>query len=88
MPLHQRANPAHDKQTPEKKLNACHDLSVWNKWQKSHIYLSQNFKTLKSIMYLLEKEDVLEQAAFGQEVKVMLLFPPLHVGLSLSPSLS
>ena len=40
-------------------------------------------------MYLLEKEDVLEQAAFGQElVKVMLLFPPLHVGLSLSPSLS
>ena len=38
-------------------------------------------------MYLLEKEDVLEQAAFGQ-VKVMLLFPPLHVGLSLSPSLS
>ena len=39
-------------------------------------------------MYLLEKEDVLEQAAFGQEVKVMLLFLPLHVGLSLSPSLS
>ena len=39
-------------------------------------------------MYLLEKEDVLEQAAFGQVVKVMLLFPPLHVGLSLSPSLS
>ena len=39
-------------------------------------------------MYLLEKEDVLEQAAFGQEVKVMLLFPPLYVGLSLSPSLS
>ena len=38
-------------------------------------------------MYLLEKEDVLEQAAFGQEVKVMLLFPPLHVGLS-SPPLS
>ena len=36
-------------------------------------------------MYLLEKEDVLEQAAFGQEVKVMLLFPP--PGLSLSPSL-
>ena len=39
-------------------------------------------------MYLLEKEDVLEQAAFGRVVKVMLLFPPLHVGLSLSPSLS
>ena len=33
-------------------------------------------------MYLLEKEDVLEQAAFGQEVKVLLLFPPLPLPLS------
>ena len=85
MPLHQRANPAHDKQTPEKKLN-MRAMTTCETSGKNHIFIS--VKTLKSVMYLLEKEDVLEQAAFGQEVKVMLLFPPLHVGLSLPPSLS
>ena len=39
MLLHQRANPANHIQKPQEKINkyACHDLSVWNKRQKSHL---------------------------------------------------
>ena len=43
MHLHKRANQADQKQKPQ-KINtryACHDLSVWNKRQKSDL-LSQN----------------------------------------------
>ena len=41
MPLHQRANPAHNKQTPEKKLNMRAMTSQCETSGKNHI-LSQS----------------------------------------------
>ena len=45
MPLHQRANPAHDKQTPEKKLNMRAMTSQCETSGKNHIFIS--VKSLK-----------------------------------------
>ena len=51
-----------------------HDLSVWNKQQKSHL-VSQNV-FLQNIIYLSEKKKkLLEQAAFWHEVKVVCYLP-------------
>ena len=55
MLLHQRANHADQKQWPQKITEyACHDLSVWNKRQESHL-ISQNV-FLQSIIYPSEKK--------------------------------
>ena len=53
---------------------ARHDLSVWNKQQKSHL-ISQNV-FLQNIIYPSEKKKkLLEQAAFWHEVKVVCCLP-------------
>ena len=62
MLLHHRANHADHKQY------ACHDLSIWNERQKSHL-LSQNvFLQLEHNLPVREKNS-LEQAAFWHEWK-------------------
>ena len=76
MLLHQRVNHADQKQWPQKITEyACHDLSVWNKRQESHL-ISQNV-FLQSIIYPSEKKKkkILEQAAFWHEVKVVCCLP-------------
>ena len=53
---------------------ARHELSVWNKQQKSHL-VSQNV-FLQNIIYPWEKKKkLLEQAAFWHEVKVVCCLP-------------
>ena len=57
-----------------KNQYACHDPSVWNKRQKSHLINQSVY--LQSIIYPSEKKKkLLEQAAFWHEVKVVCCLP-------------
>ena len=68
MPLHQTANPADHKQKPkEKNQYVCHDLKAT---KITNLFAQSKFRTLQSIIYPIEKERLLEHAAFWREVKV------------------
>ena len=69
MPLHQTANPADHKQKPkEKNQYVCHDLKAT---KITNLFAQSKFRTLQSIIYPIEKERLLEHAAFWREVKVV-----------------
>ena len=68
MLLHQTANPADHKLKPkEKNQYVCHDLKAT---KITNLFAQSKFRSLQSIIYPIEKERLLEHAAFWREVKV------------------
>ena len=76
MLLHQRANHADQKQWPQIIEYACHDLSVRNKQQKSHL-LSQTV-TLQSIIYPPEEKLIVKSSILARGRSCVARRPPFY----------
>ena len=71
MLLHQTANSADHKQKPkEKNQYVCHDLKAT---KITNLFAQSKFRTLQSIVYPIEKERLLEHAAFWRDVNSRVL---------------